>query len=416
MTTYPLALATADEMREMDRATIVEGGVPGIDLMETAGAGTAKALLALPPPSGPIVVMAGGGHNGGDALVAARHLALAGRPCEVLLFAEPDQLPEDAKTNYDRLPSPVSVRRIGTETFGPASEALRRAGTIVDGLFGTGLAREVGGIHAEAIRVANRSSALRVALDMPSGVSSDTGQVLGVAFRADRTYTYGLAKLGQMLYPGAEFCGHLTTIDIGLPPSVVRRIGTDASCFHESQARRTIGRRKPDTHKGTYGHLLLVAGSPGKSGAAILAAGAALRAGTGLVTVATDEATRLALAARHPEAMTFALPPGDPPSQATALYNATLRMNAVVFGPGWGADDKNLLLLREAALGRLDIPLLLDADALTLAATGGMGFLLERSMHGGQTVLTPHPGEASRLLGTTTDETPSEAGTYVHIP
>ena len=385
-----LPFAGAVRMRDMDRLAIEEYGIPGLELMEAAGRGATEVILRLAPAQGPILILCGPGNNGGDGFVVARLLHEAARDVTILLAAEPAFLKGDALANYQRLPSPVTVLRASEENLEQSSELIRRAAVLVDALLGTGLMREVGGLFGSIIQIANSATAMKFALDIPSGLSSDHGHPLGIAFQAHHTVTFGQAKPGQFLFPGSEFCGHLHIVDIGIPQAARDRAGFDGEVLDQTRARLCLTARNKDSHKGTYGHLLLMAGSEGKSGAALLAASGALRSGLGLLTCATDDMTRLALACRHPEAMSASL--------CDSLEHLLTNKSAVVCGPGWGLNETNAKTLQSFASRALDIPLLLDADALTLTAEHGQAWIRERTNSGSVTVLTPHPGEAGRLL------------------
>ena len=399
-----IPLAFASEMREIDRVAIEEIGIPGLELMEAAGGKTALGILDLHIGDGETAILCGAGNNGGDGFVVARHLYEADRTVLVCLLADPERLSGDAKTNYERLPEDVPVLLVTMDTLHELRERLKQASCIVDGLLGTGLERNVTGLFAEVITAANDSNATRIAIDIPSGLSSDTGRVMGVAFRADHTYTYGLMKIGQAIYPASSYCGRLELVDIGIPGGVVEQVGYAGILLDEARARQSVKARDPDNHKGAYGHLLIVAGAPGKGGAAVLAAHGGLRSGTGLVTCLTDRQTRLALMSRHPDAMSESLSEIPDEEKAAEFLKIAEGKTAVVFGPGWGMDALNLTLLKTLALERTEIPILLDADALNLIADDGGDFLKKRAEAGGATILTPHPGEAGRLLEITSGE------------
>ncbi len=391
-------LVEAVQMREMDRITIEEDGVPGLHLMEAAGTGTACAMQKLPQPLNRVAILCGPGNNGGDGFVVARHLRRAGLSVGVVLTISPDKLRGDAKTNFDRLPNGIDITRADQQETSPALAVIAGADTLVDGLLGTGLQRDVTGLYAELIRACNTAQALRIALDIPSGLSSDTGQILGTAFRAHHTYTYGLRKIGQVIHPGTELCGELHRIDIGIRAETVERVGAAGEWLTQSRARQSLSPRVNDTHKGTYGHLLLVAGAPGKGGAAVLAAHGALRSGVGLITCVTDPATRLAMLSQHPEAMSAVLDAETMNGKTEQLLEITKGKTALAIGPGWGLGDEQTEILQHLLDARPDLPMLLDADALTLVAQLGLKALKTRAKAGGVTILTPHPGEAARLL------------------
>jgi NAD(P)H-hydrate epimerase len=394
-------LATADQMRRMDELAIKREKIPGRTLMENAGAGAARGMLDAGLPDGPVVILCGPGNNGGDGFVVARHLVKAGRRVTILLAANPDKLTGDALLNFDRLPVTVAVIGVRDDNTQEVQTAIASAAVIVDALLGTGLQREVTGRLAELIRLSNEHDALRIAVDIPSGLSSDTGQIMGIAFRAHMTFTFGLFKLGQLMFPAAEYCGMLSLVDIGIPEHVMQEVGAAAQLLTESRAREAMSPRSENSHKGHYGHLLVLAGSPGMSGAAMLTTQAALRSGVGLVTAVVDPVARAAMAATMPEAMNFCFEDKlKLKGKLEALLQFSRNKSAIVCGPGWGHDEEQAALMTALLEERTDIPVVLDADALNLLGESGLKILHARSEKGGVTVLTPHPGEAARLLGT----------------
>jgi len=393
-------LVDAASMRALDHHTIETLGVPGDVLMESAGRAVAEAVLRalprLPAPSRTGVVLCGGGNNGGDGLVVARHLHLAGVDVRIRIVGDPDRLSGDAGANRDR------ARRLGVP-FEEASRGLPDRGVFVDAIFGTGLARDVEGAAADAIRSLNaarddaRGGVIVIAVDVPSGLSSDTGQPLGVAVRADRTVTIGLPKLGLTLEPGRSLAGAVEVARIGIAddaPGVEHR----ARLWTRGGAGRKLPRRPPDGHKGTFGHVLVVAGSEGKTGAAALAALGAARGGAGLVTIACPAGLNDILEVKCTEAMTAPVADTADRALAAAAEDAVLALAAerdvVAMGAGVGRSLETGALM-QALAKRLDKPRVIDADGL-FALRDEPGSLRSREA---ATVLTPHPGEAASLLG-----------------
>ena len=380
-------IALAREAREMDRATIEDLGVPGRVLMELAGAGAARLIRERTGGRpGRAVVLCGGGNNGGDGYVIARHLVDAGWSARCLALAHPARLRGDAAANHTlwaQLGGEVRVLA-GARISAGAASWIGHADVVVDALFGTGLARPLGGLAARLVEVANaRARGLRVAVDLPSGVACDTGAVAGVAFRADLTATFGAAKLGLLLHPGAALAGEVAVVDIAIPRAVAESVGAGWRLADERAVAALLPARPVAGHKGTFGHVGVVGGFAGQEGAALLAARGALRGGAGLVT--WTHAKDIASPARPAEVMAHSLASGAPDPRSTVL----------VVGPGLGTGpDAAQALVACAAAGR---PLVLDADALNLVAAG------EASAPRGA-VLTPHPAEAARLLGVTTAE------------
>lgn len=389
-------VTTAAEMRELDRATIEDVGIPGVVLMESAGRQTAEAIFAELRARGrsaaTIGVLCGPGNNGGDGFVIARWLLGAGHEVRTLLLAPRDRVRGDALVNL------LALEHVGgrVQVVDEAALAahlpwLRTCDVLVDALLGTGLGSDVRGLFAAAIAGLADAAGLRVAVDIPSGVSSDTGQVLGHALRADLTVTYGAWKHGLLHHPGAALAGRVVVADIGIPPAVMRAHEPRARLLAPRELRAALPAREAAAHKGTYGHALVVAGSPGKSGAALLAGQAALRGGAGLVTVATDDETRGRLEGRVPELMVEA--PGGWPAPEGVLALAEGKA-ALCVGPGLGTGGGAAELVAALVEGA-PCPVILDADGLN--ALVGRRAVLDRARH--PIVLTPHPGELGRLLG-----------------
>jgi hydroxyethylthiazole kinase-like uncharacterized protein yjeF len=388
-----IPLSTREAVRALDADAIERLGVPGLVLMENAGAGATRILRErFAGQLGAPLVVGGTGQNGGDAWVVARQLFCAGIAARVVLVGERARVRGDALVNLSALEAlgiPVAVQAEGEVEL---ARLLGQASLVVDGLFGTGLDRPVGGVQARAIELINAARRPVLALDLPSGLDADTGQVLGSAIRATATATFALHKRGLYQHPGAELAGEVTLVSIGVPASC------DESCalIESADVARLLSPRAPASHKGTNGHVLVLAGSPGKTGAALLSATAALRAGAGLVTIATSPAARAALDHKVVEVMTATLDERGPVESALGLARDR---DVALLGPGFGLDEEARRVLRELAV-KLPLPCVLDADALTAIAPE-LGQLRGAA---GPRVLTPHPGEAARLLGTRTDE------------
>ena len=395
-----MRLVGSAEMREIDRAAIETFGIPSLTLMDRAGRAVADAAVALAGPSGRFVVVCGGGNNGGDGFVAARVLRAAGRDARVIALVPAERLSADARAvrdQADRAGVPVDEGVLAPLEAGPGD-------VVVDAIFGTGLGRPPEGAFAEAIARINaaRGAGARVlAVDVPSGLSADTGRPLGPCVRADRTVTFGFLKRGLVLHPGASLAGEVTVDDIGIPAEAARRVPVGCELLTEAEARLLVAPRPPDAHKGDAGRLLVVAGSPGKTGAAHLALTGALRGGAGLVTLAARaEVLPFALAGR-PEAMSLVLPGAGPLGRADLqpLLALARDVDALAIGPGIPRGPDTAELLR-ALLERAGKPAVLDADALNALADDAA--LLRRL--GVPLLLTPHPGEMAKLCRTTTAE------------
>ncbi len=386
-------------MRRLDRRAVADLGIPGAVLMENAGRGAAAHVHAGWRGEGTrVAIVCGKGGNGGDGFVVARWLRRRRLRPEVYLVARPDELSGDAALKFRALPRGVPVRVVEDEAT--LTPGLRRAGVVVDALLGTGSRGAPTGLVARAIEAINACGRPIVALDIPSGLPADGGPPPGPVVRATLTTTFAGLKLGLVAGPGVDLAGRVVVVDIGIPAAEVGR-GLTTFLLEDADIARHLPRRPRDAHKGTYGHLLIVAGSLGKTGAAALAARAALRSGAGLVTVATPASQQPIVAGLVLEAMTEALP--ETPAHALALEaRAPLAAlaaarQALALGPGLGLDPETQALARELARD-VELPMVIDADALT-ALAGHLETLREAR---GPRCLTPHPGEMARLLGVTT--------------
>jgi ADP-dependent NAD(P)H-hydrate dehydratase / NAD(P)H-hydrate epimerase len=400
-----MLLVTAAEMRELDRLTIERYGTPGHVLMERAGRGAVEAMLRLFPhvrrKGKRLLVCAGKGNNGGDGFVMARLLRARGARTEVVLFGRGEELQGDAERNYRAYRRGRGVvHEVTTENeLADLASRFEAADAVIDAIFGTGLTKKVQGVQASAIELINACGAPVFAVDIPSGLNSDTGQPLGTAVQAEATATFGFAKLGQVLYPGSRHCGELAVVDIGIAAEAIAEQPPRAALLDADAVARLVPLRAADAHKGTCGHLLVIAGSFGKTGAAQLVTRAALRTGAGLVTLCGPRSLYPVYAAAVLEAMTEALPDHDGRIRfdADRLRALADGRNAIVVGPGLGTHDGARQTVRWL-LAHAGVPMVLDADALTLVADD----LRALRDAAGPTVLTPHPGEMARLTGGTT--------------
>jgi len=379
-------------------AAAKQRGTAIAELMENAGSALAAAALAWAAPEGRFIVVCGQGNNGGDGLVAARKLAQARRSVAVQVIGQPDKLKGEPRHNLERLRAAGVAAEATLEVTPAAGDA------VIDALFGTGLNRAPQGQFAEAIeRISGwrKAGAKVISADLPSGLHTDTGRAFSPCVQADTTVSFGQLKLGQVLEPGASLCGELEQADIGLPDPTGALSGPAAFLLEASDARERVPIRAAESHKGNYGHVLLIAGSFGKTGAAALAGLAALRAGVGLASVATRAQAMTAVMSHAPELM------GIPLSGEGALKLADLDVlvgvaegkRSVVIGPGIAVGDETSALLG-AFLRRSDLPCVLDADGLN-AVHGELGLLRQARA---PLLLTPHPGEMARLLRRSTAE------------
>jgi ADP-dependent NAD(P)H-hydrate dehydratase / NAD(P)H-hydrate epimerase len=400
-----MEVLTGEQMRRVDRRAIESLGIPSLDLMEAAGSGVASALLEDEPGARTrsVLVLCGKGNNGGDGLVAARHLARMGVVPRVLVLAREEQLKPDARVNLDRLRGEgVPFEEIPEEAdWSRVASVLEGKPLVLDALLGTGVHGGAHGIVATVVDAVNRTRAPVVSIDLPSGLDSDTHLVRGPAVRARRTYTLCRPKLALVQDPAATYTDSFRVVPIGIPDECVAAELATIEWIDAEAAGRLLPSRPADSHKGTYGHLLVIAGSRGKSGAAVLVARAALRAGVGLVTVGAPASVQTAIAVQQAEVMTEALP-----ERAGALARrAALRVlkhlasrQALAIGPGLGTSSETRAAVQAILRGR-PCPAVLDADGLNAHAGGR---LLSKLRGKAPLVITPHPGEAGRLLGADT--------------
>jgi hydroxyethylthiazole kinase-like uncharacterized protein yjeF len=404
-----MKLVTAAQMRELDRSTIEDLGVPSLVLMENAGRSTYQILRReFPDLAGPVVVLAGRGNNGGDGFVVARYLANAGIPVTVFLLAARDQVQGDALVNLKILEGldVEIVEILGEDQLSAMGHRLSRAALLVDALLGTGLNSPVRGLLAQVINRINHVPPPVLAVDIPSGLSADTGEPLGATVEADVTVTYGFPKIGQIVPPGRDLVGRLWQVDISIPPALARDIPVEMA--EAADMRELLPVRPFASHKGTFGHLVVVAGSEGKTGAATLSSEAGLLTGAGLVTAAVPASLNDILEVKLTEAMTLPLPEAR---GARALGEGALAplndfladKTAVALGPGLGTHPETQALV-QTLVRECPLPMVVDADGLN-ALAGHLEVLREAA---GPRILTPHPGEMARLFARLQDVTPKE--------
>jgi ADP-dependent NAD(P)H-hydrate dehydratase / NAD(P)H-hydrate epimerase len=399
-----MLVVTSKEMRELDRLTIEKFRVPSLVLMENAGEAIAAALIERfgKIAKRGVLIICGKGNNGGDGLVVARRLKKKSIPCEVALLGRKEDISPDAAENL-RAYLKVKGKVFEATADQPAllRERLKGKKLVVDAILGTGLQENVRGPFAEAIALINSSGVPVLAVDVPSGLDSDSGRPLGAAIKADMTVALGYPKLGEVIYPGVSCVGELVVADIGIHADAVEEVRPRAELLEEEGMGRLVPEREPDSHKGSYGHLLVMAGSRGKTGAAVLACRAPMRVGAGLVTLAAPRSLNDILAGALVEAMTEPLKDNDDEVMEPLGDHEWRRLlekkSAVLFGPGVGVNDSTRgalwWLLRNLAM-----PCVIDADGLNLLAGN-----VER-LGGAKRppVLTPHPGEMARLIGADT--------------
>ncbi len=406
-----MVLVTADEMQEIDRQAIESFGIPGKQLMENAGRG-ASAMLSRhfsDLESRSIGIAAGKGNNGGDGFVIARTLAQQGLSVTVYLLAEREKVRGDAAANLRELPQlNVPIVEIPDESaFSRHETALRHETLWIDAILGTGLNSDVEGLYRTFIAFLNDSGKPIFAVDIPSGLNSDTGQPCGICVRADATTSFAFAKSGHHLYPGVTFTGDLDVIDIGIPSQIVTRVNPKQHLLSKDMIRNHWIPRAPDAHKGNTGHLLVVAGSPGKTGAAAMTAMSAMRSGAGLVSLAIPRSLNVILEALVLEAMTCPLPETGDGHLDTSAFKPIMDLlsnkQCLAIGPGLGTSAETQHLVRQI-IADCPCPMVIDADGLNSLI--GQTALLKDI--GAPAILTPHPGEMAGLTGKTTTEIQSD--------
>ena len=397
-------ILTAAEMREADRRTIQEVGVPGRVLMESAGRGVAGAMEAHIEDLGSksIVIVCGKGNNGGDGLVLLRTLVALDYEARAVVLSPFEDLAPDALDNLQsalKLDLPVDAVTTDDE-WTLALEEMFRADVIVDAILGTGLTSAARGLPLRVIEDINGLEATRVAIDVPSGLSADSGALPGASVNAELTVALAAPKVCHFVPPACEHCGTVEVVEIGIPPQLLESDDPKLMTIEPEYLVGSWPERDSSAHKGNFGHLLIIAGSVGKTGAAVMAAEAALRAGVGLVTVATAASAIPMMAPRLSEAMWEPLP--ETPSGAIA-FDAAGRLeellsdrSALAIGPGLGLDDETVRLVQKL-VGECPVPMVVDADALNALQDHKDVIEPDKPI-----ALTPHPGEAARLLGCST--------------
>ncbi|MCX8035669.1 MAG: NAD(P)H-hydrate dehydratase [Candidatus Sumerlaeia bacterium] len=390
-----MKIVTAEQMRRIDRITIEERGIPGVQLMEKAGQAVADAVCERFSPDS-VAVVTGKGNNAGDGFVVARILHQRRIHVVVFLMADPEELRGDAKTMFEALPA--TVPRVRIEDVRRLADALPRFDLIVDAILGTGIQGPVKGLFGEAIEAINATGLPVVSVDIPSGLIAEGGPILGPVIRAAHTVTMGLPKLGMLVQPGIAYTGTVSVADLDFPADLLNDPNIHLNHLTGKMIAGLLPPRPADGHKGTFGSVLIIGGSPGMTGAPVMAARAAMRSGVGLVFCAVTEALQGQIAARLLEELTLETPSSDKSrfdlSSLPSLLGHISRMEAVALGPGIGRAEPTEMFVRRA-VETIPVPLVVDADALN-ALAGHLEAVRQRKA---ATVLTPHPGEMSRLTG-----------------
>jgi ADP-dependent NAD(P)H-hydrate dehydratase / NAD(P)H-hydrate epimerase len=394
-------------MRRADEIMQIEYGYLSILLMENAGRRTAKRILHYYPQQQHFIIIAGSGNNGGDGLVIARHLYRHKKTLFILITRPPEKLSALSRIQYDmlqRLGIPVHV--LSPDSLRLLSAFVERSPEkplVIDALVGLGLEKALREREAALIELLKELRLPAVAVDLPSGLSGDTGQVLSEPLSCSYTFTFQVPKICHVITPAARYCGKVEVLDIGIYPEVLDRIGATSFLIEGRQVQKLLPERPAEAHKGSFGHVLVVGGSEGKAGAPALATLAALRSGAGLATALIPGSCAPAF---HRKVLSgMSLPYGDAHvkylNEISALW-ATPHIEgkkALVIGPGLGANADTYGFLKAFLPQTQNLPTVLDADALNLLASyKDLAEILPQTI-----ILTPHPGEAARLLGTTTE-------------
>ena len=402
-----MELVTAEQMREMDNRTINRFGIPGLVLMENAARGAVRVLWKhMGNPQGKQVgILAGSGNNGGDGFVMARYLYLKGAVPTVFLLAKREKIKGDAAHNLSLLSTlPIPLVDVTDEAdFHQSKAKISHQDLFVDAIFGTGLNTDIRGHYTDVIAHVNALGKPVLSVDIPSGIDADSGRICGTCIRADVTATFAFAKPGHVVHPGCEYTGETEIIDIGIPHHIKEEVNPDCFLLTSRYLRPLFPARQPEAHKGHTGHMLLLAGSPGKTGAAAMAVTSALRSGAGLVTLACPQGIHPVMETLVLEGMTFPLPQtpeGDLSDKALGeIASLMADKRCMALGPGMGTSSATATLVREIILTSF-LPLVIDADGLNCIAED-TSILKEAEV---PLILTPHPGEMARLSHTTTRE------------
>jgi ADP-dependent NAD(P)H-hydrate dehydratase / NAD(P)H-hydrate epimerase len=395
-----MKVVTCQQMQQIDQEAINNYGIPGIILMENAGLQVVREIEKhfSPLSSKKVAIIAGRGNNGGDGFVIARHLYNCGSKVKIYLLSTRDQVRGDARTNLD------IITQMGLEIKEVRSinqmDNLGHFDLLIDAIFGTGLSSAIKGLYEEIICAMNDARRPIVSVDIPSGLSADRSELIGPHINADFTVTFGLPKLGLLLYPAAKHAGKLTIAEISIPKPLLEKEDIKINLLTKDMIRAYIPERQPDAHKGSFGHMLVVAGSWGKTGAAAMASYAGLRTGAGLVTLALPKSLNMAMETASPEVMT--LPLAETPDGTIDLeakekileFLDEMKIEILVMGPGLSTHPQTGQLVREL-LNEVSVPIVIDADGINVLCS--CQDILKRRK--GPLILTPHPGEMARLLG-----------------
>ena len=393
-------ILNGEQMRNLDRIAIEEYGIPGIILMENAGICVMEEIIKILNESNnkEVLIICGKGNNGGDGFVVARHLHRMKIPTKVCIIGEPSLIKGDSKINLEiikRLHMDIFLIK-GDHDLQKLHRSLDECTLVVDGLFGTGLHREIEGIAKKVIDFMNQSKKIILSIDIPSGISADNGRVMGIAVKAHKTVAFQLPKIGNINHPGADYGGDLIIKDIGIPDVAIMEMKTSLSLITKEDVEKILPPRQNDTHKGTYGKAYLIAGSIGMTGAAILTSEAVLRSGAGLLKVAIPQSLNGIMETRLTEAITIPLPELKKGvvglSDIEKIITTMKEMDVIALGPGSGQNRELEEVVRNI-IERTVTPMVIDADGLNALAHRPELLMQFRS----SVVITPHVGEMARL-------------------
>ena len=394
-----MKILTPERMAKYDEYAIKTWGIPSTVLMENAGRNAYRLMRErYLEDKQRIVIFCGRGNNGGDGFVIGRYAREGGFIVKVFLLCKKKDLKGDAALNM-RLYKSIGGEIVEVDDdFGPVKTAIQHAHVIVDAIFGTGLSKAVEGKEKAVIEEINHSGRPVIAVDIPSGIDGKTGRALGAAIKATHTFTFAYPKLGQVLYPGAYHTGKLTVIDISIPSFVADKLGFDGHVVDGEMLRPLFAERTPWAHKGTYGHAAVIAGSPGKTGAAHMASLAALKVGAGLVTLLIPQTLNPIMEAKLTEVMTYPVEDKGTGFFTLSAYDGVKEFvqdkDVVVMGPGLSQNPETMEMVRRL-YAEVDKPFVIDADGIN-AFQGHMDLIKKAKR---KVVFTPHPGELGRLMG-----------------
>ena len=409
----PIPVVTAQEMSNIDNRAVQEYGIPSTCLMETAGAKSAHAIREKYGGGAlRVLIVCGKGNNGGDGFVIARYLFNAGADVDVAaLFPLREATGDPAVFLKSLEKMRISILEVEEKNIALLEAKAKNADLIVDAILGTGFRPPARGLPEQAIRILSASETPVTAIDMPSGLDSTTGRAEFPYVDAETTLALGALKRGHLLMPAAEHVGEVISLDIGIPRECLKEENISSHVTEPFDVAENLPERRPDAHKGDAGHLLLIAGAPGMSGAALMTAMSALRSGAGRVTLAAPESICPLVESKYPEVMTLSLPATESGSVDASAFDFVVErsegMSALVVGPGLSTNPRTTELVHRL-IQHIDAPMVLDADGLNALAQDLT--ILDGRL--AQLILTPHPGEMARLLGISTREVQEDRITH----